>query len=44
MKVKAETEQYYDEEIYDLIIEVINNIPVALVIDSKILVMHAGTT
>ena len=32
----------YDREIFDLIIQVINNIPVALVIDNKVLVMHAG--
>ena len=32
----------YDEEIYDLMVEVINEIPVAVILDHKILVMHAG--
>ena len=32
----------YDEEIYDLMVEVINEIPVAVILDHKILVMLAG--
>ena len=41
-QVRTNVLAQYDEEIYDLLVEVINEIPVAVIIDHELLIMHAG--
>eukprot|EP00554_Chaetoceros_debilis_P013066 CAMPEP_0194119564 /NCGR_PEP_ID=MMETSP0150-20130528/39955_1 /TAXON_ID=122233 /ORGANISM="Chaetoceros debilis, Strain MM31A-1" /LENGTH=353 /DNA_ID=CAMNT_0038811315 /DNA_START=272 /DNA_END=1330 /DNA_ORIENTATION=+ len=42
MKVKGEVTERYDDEIYEYILDFIQEIPVAIIIGEKIFVMHAG--
>lgn len=43
-KVKGQIIDEYDEAVYDLVLELIHQLPLAVIIEEKILVMHAGIT
>ncbi len=41
-KVRAQLIDHYDEEVYDLFMEVIHEIPLALILADKMLIVHGG--
>lgn len=43
-KPKTECISKYDEDAYDMMIELINEIPLGVILDQKLLAMHAGIT